>query len=80
VVNVSTLDELLAAGKIKDGKISPATLYAAGAVAKQSVPVKILGDGELKAKLEVEAHAFSKSAIKKIESAGGKALTMSSAK
>jgi large subunit ribosomal protein L15 len=44
------------------------------------VPVKILGDGELKAKLEVQAHAFSKSAIKKIESAGGKALTMSSAK
>jgi large subunit ribosomal protein L15 len=44
--------------------------------------VKILGDGELKAKLEVTAHAFSKSALSKIEAAGGKAtiLTNTTAK
>jgi large subunit ribosomal protein L15 len=36
------------------------------------VPIKILGDGELKVKLDVTAHAFSKSAISKIEAAGGK--------
>ncbi|MCD6364029.1 MAG: 50S ribosomal protein L15 [Synergistetes bacterium] len=35
--------------------------------------VKILGEGELKKPLMVRAHAFSKSAIRKIESAGGKA-------
>lgn len=35
--------------------------------------VKILGDGELEKKLTVKAHKFSKSAIEKIEAAGGKA-------
>ncbi len=35
--------------------------------------VKILGDGELKKKFTVKANAFSKSAIEKIEAAGGKA-------
>jgi large subunit ribosomal protein L15 len=36
-------------------------------------PVKILGDGELKRKLSVSAHAFSASAKAKLEAAGGKA-------
>ena len=36
-------------------------------------PVKILGDGELKRKLKVSAHAFSQSAKSKIEKAGGTA-------
>ena len=35
--------------------------------------VKILGHGELKAKIEVKAHAFSKSAIEAIEAQGGTA-------
>jgi large subunit ribosomal protein L15 len=38
--------------------------------------VKILGDGELKKALNVSAHAFSKSAIEKIEKAGGKATVI----
>ncbi len=38
--------------------------------------VKVLGNGELTAKLEVTAHAFSKSAISKIEAAGGKATVI----
>ena len=53
---------------------------AAGAVAKRSVPVKILGVGDIKAKLEVTAHAFSKSAAEKIEKAGGKAIKIETAK
>jgi large subunit ribosomal protein L15 len=40
--------------------------------------VKVLGTGELTAKLEIAAHAFSKSAVRKIETAGGKAQTISS--
>lgn len=36
--------------------------------------VKVLGTGELTAKIEVTAHAFSKSAVEKIEAAGGKAV------
>jgi large subunit ribosomal protein L15 len=37
------------------------------------VPVKVLGQGELKKSLTVRAHAFSKTAREKIESAGGSA-------
>lgn len=39
---------------------------------KRKLPVKILGDGELKRKLTVKAHAFSKKAKEKIEKMGGK--------
>jgi large subunit ribosomal protein L15 len=77
IVNVATLELLAAGGKCEGGKVSPELLYAQGAVAKKSVPVKILGDGELKSALEVTAHSFSKTATKKIESAGGKAITIS---
>jgi large subunit ribosomal protein L15 len=38
--------------------------------------IKILGDGELTKKLTVTAHAFSKSALQKIEKAGGKAIVL----
>jgi len=77
VVNVESLDKLVADGKCADGKINPELLYNAGTISKKSISVKILGDGELKAKLEVTAHSFSKSAVQKIESAGGKAITIS---
>ncbi len=39
--------------------------------------IKVLGTGELKKKLTVTAHAFSKTAVEKIEKAGGKALLVS---
>jgi large subunit ribosomal protein L15 len=38
--------------------------------------IKILGEGELTKKLTVTAHAFSKSALQKIEKAGGKAIVL----
>ncbi len=72
VVNIGTLDKLATAGKIADGKVNPEMLYKLGAVSHKAKPVKVLGDGTLKAKLEVQAHALSKSAIQKIEAAGGK--------
>lgn len=50
--------------------IDPETLREAGLISKNDL-VKILGNGELKAKLEVKAHAFSKSAIEAIEAAQG---------
>ena len=79
VVNVETLDKLFTAGKLSDGKIDPARLYDLGAVSKKSAPVKILGNGALKSKLEVHAHAFSKTAIEKIEATGGSAKVISNA-
>ena len=80
IVNVATLNDLVASKIITDGKVNPDVLFRAGAIQKKSAPVKILGDGELKSKLEINAHAFSKSAIQKIEQAGGKVINLSSAK
>ena len=48
------------------------TLVKAGLV-KDGALVKVLGDGELKKKVNVQAHKFSKSAQEKITKAGGKA-------
>lgn len=52
--------------------ITKDTLIEAG-LTKRNELVKVLGSGELTAKIEVTADAFSKSAVEKIEAAGGKA-------
>jgi large subunit ribosomal protein L15 len=72
IVNLATLSRLVDEKKIVDGIVTPEVLYKSGAMAKKNEQVKILGNGELKAILQVTAHAFSKSAISKIEAAGGK--------
>jgi len=69
-INVSTLQDL--AEKKKLSEITVETLMEAGLVPKNTL-VKILGNGELKAKLRVKAHAFSKSAVEAIESKEGTA-------
>ena len=66
-VNVGSLDERFDAG----AEVTLDALKAAGLIAKLSVDVKILGEGELTKKLTVTAHSFSKSAAAKIEAAGG---------
>ncbi len=77
IVNLGRLQELLDKGKISsDTKVTPELLYQIGAVSKKSLPVKILGDGELKVALEISAHAFSKSALQKIQAIGGKAIKL----
>jgi large subunit ribosomal protein L15 len=73
VVNVATLDILIGKGKIANGVVTPEVLFKLGATTKKNIPVKILSKGELKSKLDITAHAFSKSAVSKIEAAGGKA-------
>ncbi len=75
-VNVETLETAIAAKKLSGSAITPQVLYDAGVISKKNEPVKILGNGELKTKLEVTAHAFSKSAVAKIEAAGGKATVL----
>jgi large subunit ribosomal protein L15 len=76
IVNIKQLEALVEKGRISDGKVTPDSLHNVGAVSKRNIPVKILGEGEIKSKLEVSAHAFAKSAIQKIESAGGKAIVI----
>ena len=67
-INISTLQELAEKKKLKE--ISVDTLIEAGLVQKNTL-VKILGNGELKTKLNVKAHAFSKSAVAAIEALEG---------
>ncbi len=78
IVNLSTLDKLADAGKLKDGVVTPEVLYKLGTVSKKSRPVKILGDGTLSKKLDISANAFSASALEKIKAAGGIAKTLES--
>jgi large subunit ribosomal protein L15 len=66
VVNLGDLSEL-------SGTITPETLMEQGIVRHAKSGIKILGVGELKSALTIRAHKFSKSAIDKIQAAGGKA-------
>ena len=69
IVNLSTL-ELLNVNKID------ATILAENGVVKSAYqPIKILGDGEITKSIEVSANSFSKTAIEKIEKAGGKVIS-----
>lgn len=76
IVNVETLEMLIGKKKLDGLSITPASLYEAGAISKKHDRVKILGNGDLKSKLAVRAHAFSKSALSKIEAAGGTATVL----
>jgi len=69
-INISTLQELAEKRKLKE--ISVEILIEAGLVQKNTL-VKILGNGELKTKLNVKAHSFSKSAVAAIEALEGTA-------
>ena len=66
-VNIRDLESRFDAGS----EVTPEALASTGLIAKLRVDVKILGEGELTKKLAVSAHGFSKSAVEKIEAAGG---------
>lgn len=72
-INLDVLASL--AEKMNVTVINPVVLNEAGYVSKND-RIKILGRGELKAKLEVTAHAFSATAKKAIEEVGGVANTL----
>jgi large subunit ribosomal protein L15 len=52
-------------------EVTPESLREKNLATRRSVPVKILGQGDISKKLTVHAHAFSKTAREKIEAAGG---------
>ncbi|MCU0652014.1 MAG: 50S ribosomal protein L15 [Candidatus Omnitrophica bacterium] len=66
IVNLDSLKN------IKDAVITLVLLEEKGLIKDRAKAVKILGNGELKNPLTVQAHAFSKGAIDKIQKAGGK--------
>ena len=73
-INVDTLQQLVDDKKIKD-TVDFETLMSLGLAGKNEM-VKILGRGELKAKLKVSAHKFTASAKEAIEAAGGEVVTL----
>ena len=73
-INLSKLQELVDNGTIKD--TVDLDFLVSKRLAKQTDLVKILGGGELKAKLKVSVHKFTASAKAAIEAAGGEAVTL----
>ncbi len=69
VVNISSLSERYEAG----AHVTVQALLEAGLIRNLRLPVKVLGDGALDKKLTVDAAKFSKSAVEKIQAAGGEA-------
>ena len=72
-INVADIEALAAATGLNE--LGLAEIVSAGLASKNDL-VKVLGNGEIKAAVNVTANAFSKSAIAKIEAAGGKAVVM----
>lgn len=70
-INVGRIQKAIDEGKLQAGPITIDTLVAAGLCAKARDGVKILGAGEITAKLDFEVALASKSAIAAIEAAGG---------
>jgi len=65
IINVGRLEQL-------DGDaFDPGRLLELGAIKKLGHGIKVLGSGELTRKITVKAHLFSKSALEKIQKAGG---------
>lgn len=73
-INLDTLQTLVDNGKVKD-TVDLSVLVENGLAGKNEL-VKILGRGELKAKLKVSVHKFTASAKEAIEAAGGEVVTL----
>jgi len=74
-VSLERLQQAVDAGKLDASKaIDGATLVAAGVIRRLKDGVRVLGNGELKAKLTLEVAGASKSAVAAVEAAGGKVV------
>jgi large subunit ribosomal protein L15 len=72
IINIGRLEQL-------DGEaFDPGRLLELGAIKKLGTGLKVLGSGELTRKITVKAHVFSKSALEKIQKAGGSGTVIGS--
>ena len=76
VVNVNALQRVADEKKLSDDVLNAEVLKNIGLVSSSTKPIKILGKGELKAKVNLEVNAFSKTAKEKVEAAGGSIKTV----
>jgi len=74
IINVGMIE------KLEGDVFSPESLLASGVIKKLGDGLKILGNGDLKRKVTVTAHLFSKSAEEKIKAAGGTVALIESGK
>ena len=65
IVNLRDIDTL------NTDEVDSKKLFDNGLISSSLQPVKVLGDGELKKAIKIKATSFSKSAVSKIEKAGG---------
>jgi large subunit ribosomal protein L15 len=65
IINIGRLEQL------EGEAFDPGRLLELGAIKKLGTGLKVLGSGELTRKITVKAHVFSKSALEKIQKAGG---------
>ena len=75
VINLDSIQDLIDNKKIKND-LTKKNLIQLGLVSKKDL-IKILGRGELKSGIKIEANKFSKSAILKIKKAGGEPIEIS---
>ena len=79
-VNLWRLDQAIEAGKLDPKKpVDAATLVAAGVIRRARDGVRLLGQGKLKAKLDIVVYSATTSAAKAVEAAGGKLTTTAKA-
>ncbi|MFN3195471.1 MAG: 50S ribosomal protein L15 [Chlorobiota bacterium] len=71
VVNLSQLQQLIDENKLDANNIDKESLLAIGVLNKKSMPLKVLGDGEITSSATITADKFSSTAKEKIEKAGG---------
>ncbi|GAB1372105.1 hypothetical protein MASR1M45_21670 [Candidatus Kapaibacterium sp.] len=69
-VNLSRIQELIDNNSITNN-VDFDTLLNLGVIKKRDLPLKILGNGEIKSAVSISAHSFSSTAKEKIESVGG---------
>ena len=75
IVNLGRLQQAIEAGRLDaNTAVTGATLRAAGLVRRAEAPIRLLGKGELKAKLTIDVAAASASAVAAVEKAGGKVV------
>ena len=72
IVNIGRLEQL------EGNKFDPGRLLELGVIKKLGTGLKVLGSGELTRKITVQAHVFSKSALEKIQKAGGSGAVIGS--
>ena len=80
-VNVGRIQSAIDAGKLDGGQpVTPEALLAAGVITRAFDGVRLLGQGELKAKVSFEVHHASKSALAAVEKAGGSVTVLEARK